>query len=155
MSHMRRISSVDKIYHFKTEMEINAYHYTAGPIGTKWLEALRNGEIKVARCNSCGTRFLPPKLYCPRCFSEVSELETISGEGYIDTYSVIYYNDRGEKISEPVVIALIRFENVYGGLIHRVKTKPGEVRIGMRVRPVFKKERRGSIRDIEHFQPIE
>jgi len=155
MSYMRRISSLDKIYHFKTEIEINAYHYTAGPVGTRWLEALKNGELKVAKCNKCGTRFLPPKLYCPKCFSEVSELESISGEGYIDTYSVIYYNDSGERMPEPVIIALIRFEGIYGGIIHKVKTDPKKIRIGMRVKPVFRRDKKGSIDDIEYFQPIE
>lgn len=147
----RKTGSIDRLYHVKTEMEINAYHYTAGPLGTAWLEALRTGVLKAARCSKCGTRFLPPRLYCPRCFSEVSELVEIEGEGYIDTYSVIYYDDSGRRLEEPVVIAVIRFDGVYGGLIHRVKIDPREVRRGLKVRPVFRSERRGSLTDIEYF----
>lgn len=151
------MSSVERsggYYRRETEMEINAYHYTAGPLGTEWLKALREGVLKAAVCSKCGLRFIPPKIYCPRCFSRVSELVDISGEGYVDSYTIIYFDDSGRRLEKPEIIALIRFPGVFGGLIHRVAADPSDVKIGMRVKPVFSSSRRGSIRDIEYFVRI-
>ncbi|MEM0043752.1 MAG: Zn-ribbon domain-containing OB-fold protein [Sulfolobales archaeon] len=139
-------------YHKTVDMEINEYHYTAGPLGVKWLEALRQGVLKAARCSRCGLKFMPPKIYCPQCFSEVSELVEIVEEGYVSSYTIIYVDDSGRRLEKPRVIALIRFPGVFGGLIHEVKADPKDIKSGMRVRPVFRDERRGSITDIMYFE---
>jgi len=146
---------VGKPYVREIEMEINAYHYTPGPLGTKWLEALKNGIIMAARCERCGLTYIPPKIYCPRCFSEVGQLVEVKGKPYLASYSVIYRDFEGRALEEPLVVGLIRFEGVEGGMIHYVKAPLDRISIGMRLEPVFKSERRGSITDIEYFRPAQ
>ncbi|MGC9148386.1 MAG: Zn-ribbon domain-containing OB-fold protein [Sulfolobales archaeon] len=148
------IISLEKLYRKNIEMEINAYHYTAGPLGTKWLDALKDGKLKAARCSRCGTIYIPPKIYCPKCYSEATDLVEINDTGYIESYAIIYRDNQGRKLEKPEIIALIRFPGVYGGLIHRVNIDPKEIKIGIKVKPVFRKERRGSINDIEYFAKI-
>jgi uncharacterized OB-fold protein len=50
------------------------------------------------------------------------------------------------------VLAFIKFPGVEGGLIHYVKTD--RPRIGMKVRPRWREEKRGLVTDIEYFVEI-
>lgn len=40
-------------------------------------------ELRVARCDACGHRFLPPRPVCPRCWSQDVGAEMVSGRGTI------------------------------------------------------------------------
>jgi uncharacterized OB-fold protein len=142
-----------KPYVREIEMEINAYHYTPGPIGLKWLEELKKGSILAALCDRCGLKYIPPKIYCPRCFSEVTRLVEISGKPYLAGFTIVYRDFDGNQLEEPIIVGLIKFEGVEGGLIHYIRAQPERVSIGMKLEPVFKSERRGSITDIEYFRP--
>ncbi len=153
----KKVGSIGSLRHFEVDMEIDRYIYTAGPLGTKWLEALREGVIKAAKCHRCGgTLFIPPKIYCPTCYSDVEELVDIDQVGYIDHYTVIYRNDNGERLKSPQILALVRFKNVLGGLLHYIDPNDlNKIRKGAKVKPVFKEERKGSITDIKYFKIIE
>jgi len=45
------------------------YNVTAGTAYSRFLEGLKNGKIYGTYCNRCGHVFVPPKMYCPYCFS--------------------------------------------------------------------------------------
>lgn len=139
---------------FDVEMEIRAYHYTPGPLGLRWLEEIRRGSIKAARCQKCGLAFIPPKIYCPSCFHEVSQLVEIEGKPYLAGYTIMYRDFGGKLLEKPLVVGLIMFPGVSGGLIHYVEARPEDLKTGAALEPVFRKERRGSITDIEYFRII-
>ncbi|WP_243671513.1 zinc ribbon domain-containing protein [Vulcanisaeta sp. JCM 16161] len=40
------------------------YRYTAGPVGTKFLEGLRAGKLLAGKCPVCGRLLMPPKAFC-------------------------------------------------------------------------------------------
>lgn len=40
-------------------------------------------ELRVARCDACGHRFLPPRPVCPQCWSEDVGTVAVSGRGTI------------------------------------------------------------------------
>ncbi|MBP1449333.1 MAG: Zn-ribbon domain-containing OB-fold protein [Thermoproteus sp.] len=143
-----------KIRRFPEVMEIEAYVYTAGPIGSRWLEELRRGRLTAGYCAKCGKLFIPPRSFDPDSFEEVSELMPIDEVGIVETYTVIYRDFYGNPLREPATLAFIRFPGVEGGLIHFVKAK--EQRVGMRVRPKWRppEERKGLITDIEYFEPV-
>ncbi len=134
------------------EMEIRAYHYTPGPLGLRWLEELRRGSIKAAKCDRCGNIFMPPKIYCPKCFSEVDQLVEIREKPYLASYTVIYRDFDGKELEKPVIVGLIRFRGVGGGLIHYIEGPVEKLAIGATLEPVFRANRRGSITDIEYFK---
>lgn len=143
---MRRVKSFPEV------MEIEAYVYTAGPVGTKWLEALKSGRLTAAYCPRCGRLFLPPKMYCPFDFEEVKELREIETVGVVESFTVIERDFYGEKLPERKILAFIKFPGVEGGLIHYLKTtKPA---VGMRVKPRWRAERVGLITDIEYFEEV-
>ncbi len=77
--------------------------------------------------------------------------------GIVRSYTVVYEDSYGNKLSKPVIIGFIEFPGgVTGGLVHYIiNVEPSNVRVGLKVRPVFKPEgeRKGSITDIVGFEP--
>jgi hypothetical protein len=130
------------------------YTYTAGPVGTRFLGALREGKIAGGRCSLCGRTHVPPRSYCQHDFGEVRELVEL-GEAYLEAYTVIHMDHDGRSLGKPVVLGLVRFPNTVGGIIHYINADPERLVVGSRLRPVFKdpKERRGSVTDILYFEP--
>jgi hypothetical protein len=78
-------------------------------------------------------------------------------KGKVYTYTIAYYDLDERRLQQPVILALISFDGVCGGLVHKLgEVEPEGVRIGMPVEAVFKspQERTGSILDIQYFKPV-
>ena len=75
------------------------------------------------------------------------------------TYSVSYLGPAAERLEEPIIIAVIQLDGASPGvgILHKLgEVKPEEVRVGMRVKAVWKpaEEREGAITDILYFRPV-
>lgn len=146
------------------------YSRDPGDAVSKFLEGLRKGRILATRCGGCGRTLLPPRSFCEWCFIDVTTWTELSGLGEVATYSLSYIGtDPRERLTDPNIVAVIWFENTKiaapasrhtlhaAGLLHMIEgVKPEDVRIGMRVKPVWKPEgeRIGSILDISHFTVV-
>lgn len=132
--------------------------YTYGIAGEKFFREIKdNGRLMGAKCQTCGLVYLPPRIYCERCFSELVEWLRIPKRGVVHTFTILYVDLDGNRLNTPVIVALVKFDGVYGGLVHRLgQIEPDKVSIGMPVEIVFKPkaERTGSILDIDYFRPI-
>lgn len=146
------------------------YRRATGEAVERFLEGLKEGRIIGTRCEGCGRVFIPPRSFCELCFRRVRTYVEHSGEGEVATYSVAYIgtNPR-ERLARPEVVAVIWFEGTKvvrpnshhvfhaAGLMHKLgEVEPSEVRIGMKVKPVWrpKEQRRGEITDILYFAPV-
>ena len=50
-----------------------AFHYTPGVGNTAFFEALRDrGVLLGSRCEACGVTYLPARIFCERCFAELT-----------------------------------------------------------------------------------
>ena len=131
--------------------------YTYGIAGERFFREIKdNAKIMGTRCQQCDLIYVPPRIYCERCFSELKEWLEVQGRGTVHTYAVAYFDLDGARLPEPIVVAMVKFGDVYGGLVHRLgEVRPEEVKIGMPVEVVFKDkdERVGSISDIAYFKP--
>lgn len=131
--------------------------YTFGLAGEKFFrEILENARLIGTRCEQCNLSYLPPRIYCERCFSELKEWVNVPTTGVVHSFTLAYVDSEGNRLSQPVPIALVKFEGYYGGLVHRFgEVEPEEVRIGMPVEISFKPrdQRVGSILDIQYFRP--
>lgn len=133
------------------------YVYTAGVAGDRFFRELRRNErLMGTYCPTCDVTYLPPRIYCEECFTELTEWEEVANKGVVAAFTVAHVNDKGERLPEPVVWALVRFPGVRGGLLHFVHLPVGEVQDGLEVEAVLKPrdQREGSITDILHFKPI-
>lgn len=131
--------------------------YTVGIAGEVFFRGLMDGKLLAAHCQECGRTFLPPTLYCGNCFSTSGEWREIVPRGVIDTFTVVHLDLEGNRLEQPELIALVRFEGCEGGLIHRLgEIDAAQVEVGMPVEVVFRppQEREGSILDIAHFRPL-
>ncbi|MEM0091717.1 MAG: Zn-ribbon domain-containing OB-fold protein [Saccharolobus sp.] len=114
-------------------MEAEKYEYTVGPAGEQFFNGLKQNKIIGSKCSKCGKIYIPARLYCEDCFVKINEYVEIKDEPYIDSFTTIYADDEGNKLSTPVYIALIRFPNTKGGILCYAE---GNVRLGAKAKIV-------------------
>jgi uncharacterized protein len=127
------------------------FHYTAGVAGEKFRRELKeNGRFLVSTCAKCKNSYVPARMFCPSCFVEMKETRAIDEPGYVYSYTTVNRNRTGEP-AEPVTLALIKFEGVEGGIVHRLDDSVADkVAFGMRVVPILRgeSERTGALADV-------
>ena len=136
--------------------EVPIYHrYTLGVAGERFFKAMRDGqELLASPCPKCLDRLLPPKMYCERCFEETSDdWLRVEGPGYVRSFTVVHKSLDEEPLDPPVIIALVSWEGVRGGLVHRIEgVTPEQMTMGMAVEPEWAEQRVGALSDISHFR---
>ncbi len=155
MTFTERTTDPRAFRHWEGHIEAD-YIYTTGLAGDRFFRELRDhGRILGTRCTACGTRWLPPKLFCEACFHEMTDFVEAPPEGRVAAVSVARVGRRGEPLPKPEVWAIIRFRGFEGGFVHRLLVEPQAARPGLVVRAVVKPagSRAGAITDIEGFAP--
>lgn len=152
-----RVSHIDETKAWYGEFP-TYYLYTMGVAGERFFRQIKDrGRLMGTKCPRCNYTYLPPRLYCERCFEKLVEWVEVAGEGTVHTYTVAHVDLEGRRLEEPVVLALVKLDGADGGMVHRLLgVKPEGVAIGLRVQVVFKDKssRTGSIGDIEGFKPV-
>ncbi len=135
-----------------------SYVYTVGRAGEKFFREIMNGKIFGARCDSCKVTYVPPRIYCEKCFARLEDRYTEVGmKGTVHTFTHCFEAYDGAKKEAPSILAMVRIDGTEGGLVHWLGEVDFEkVYIGMAVEAVLKSpnEREGSILDIKYFKPI-
>ncbi|HIC93243.1 MAG TPA: Zn-ribbon domain-containing OB-fold protein [Anaerolineae bacterium] len=157
MSLLERLERVDEAKAWPGEIPITS-RYTVGLAGERFFREIKdNARFLGTRCQGCGITYVPPRLYCERCFAKLDDWVEVKPTGTVHTYTVLHLALDGSPLEEPEILAFIVLDGSDGGLVHRLgEVAPDEVEIGMRVEAVFKPkaERKGSMLDIEYFRPI-
>jgi uncharacterized OB-fold protein len=126
------------------------YEYTAGIALSKFLHGLKTGRIICSRCRKCGKTFIPPRAYCPACLAHEITYSDVESEAYIETYTISHIALDGERLETPITWVFVKYHGVDGGMLHRLDPAVNPSR-SIKVRPVFRDERIGSIWDIAYF----
>ncbi len=133
------------------------WRYTLGAGGERFFRALKEeGKILASYCPGCKLWFLPPAIFCERCFSEMEQWKDVGLIAEVKSYTIAHYSLEGERLAKPEIYAFLVWEGVEGGLIHRLgEIEPKQVKIGMKVRAKLapKTKRKGLIGDILYFAP--
>jgi uncharacterized OB-fold protein len=147
-----RITSVDQLKSWTDQIPLK-YDYSAGVAGERFLRGLQQGKIVASVCERCGTRYLPPKMYCVDCFLQITKFDEVGPEGRVRAFTESYVDFDGRRSREPRMLAFVTFKGTEGGIIHRVNGRP---KLGARVRPKFapEKEKKGSLLDILAFEAV-
>jgi uncharacterized OB-fold protein len=135
------------------------YIYTYGRAGEAYFRTLKDkGTFLGACCNACRITYVPPRIYCEKCFARLEESYIEVGvRGAVHTFTVLYKNLDGSRKEKPLIMAMVELDGTDGGVVHCLGgVEPEEVYIGMEVEAVLKPkaERRGAITDIEYFKPV-
>ncbi|MBI2357584.1 MAG: Zn-ribbon domain-containing OB-fold protein [Deltaproteobacteria bacterium] len=133
--------------------------YTAGVAGQSFLEALKErGKLVGTRCDACRQVYVPSRLFCERCFAELTEEVEVKPEGRLASFTFCSVERDGSPLRRPLALALVQLDGATTFFLHRLLdvTEPSQVRIGARVKAVIKPKakRKGSILDIEGFRLI-
>jgi len=143
-----------------TEWEPNArYAWDAGVAIGRYLAELKEGRIIGVRCRRCRRTVVPPRVFCEWCFRPMDEWVYLEDRGIVNTFSICYVRWDMERLEEPLIPAVIEIAGASKGIgiLHLLgEVGPKEVRIGMKVKAVWKPaaERIGAITDIRYFKPV-
>lgn len=96
-----------------------------------WDAALA-GTLVLKKCAACARVHHYPRALCPFCFSETTEWLPASGRGTIYSYSVM------RRVPVPYAIAYVTLDEGVTMMTNIVDCDLDTVRIGQRVRVVFK-----------------
>jgi uncharacterized OB-fold protein len=128
------------------------FRYTPGVANTAFFEALRDrGVLLGSRCGSCAVTYLPARLFCERCFAELTPDVECGPEGELISWTVGRVDIDDEPLDEPVTVGLVKLDGADTVLMHLLQSD--EPQIGMRVRAVVREDRAGSILDLAGFAP--
>ena len=135
------------------------YVYTYGLAGETFFRGIKDkGTFLATRCDACDVTFVPPKIYCDRCFEELRAFIDVGTVGHVDTFTVTFKNMDGSDKPKPRILAMIRIDGTDGGIIHYLEGIGIEdVALGLPVKAIFKPkaQRKGGIEDIVGFGPID
>lgn len=136
-------------------MAHSSFLVSTGETGTKFLSEIRdNKKIVGIKCPSCGKIYVPPRLHCPTCFVRMSEWVELSGKGALSSYTIVRYKESYHPKEPPFAYGVIQMDGADTGMSHFLgEVDLDKIKIGMRLEPVFKEEREGSILDIDYFKP--
>jgi hypothetical protein len=133
--------------------------YSYGLAGQRFFREIRDhGRFMGTRCPECGYTYVPPSLYCERCFAHLDEWVEVGPAGTVVSYTALWSALDGSRLDTPDLLALIQLDGADGVMVHRLgQVELADVAIGMPVMVVLKpkKKREGSILDIVHFVPVD
>ena len=117
------------------------------PENARYFEAARKGTLLLGKCHACGEYHFYPRSLCPHCFSDRTEWVPAKGTGVIYTYSTLH---RGAP--EPYTIAYVTLDEGISMMTNIVDCDSGALKIGARVRLVFKSAEDGT--PVPMFTPM-
>jgi uncharacterized OB-fold protein len=131
--------------------------YYAGKVGSRFFVALRDEKkILGSRCPKCSVTYYPPRSTCGRCFSQLSEsdLREIGLGGTLETFTRIGYHESIHPQPAPIIYGIIKLDGADTGMAHLIGEVAFEnLKIGMRMLPVFAETREANILAIRYFKP--
>ncbi len=133
------------------------YTWWVGEVGSRFLIALRDdAKILGNCCSQCGKVYVPPRMNCADCFSDINQWVELSDEGFVTAYTIVRFSHPLHPVAPPFAYAVIKLDGADVGFAHIIKDDLGKLGNNVRVRARFKDkaDRTGSILDVESFQII-
>jgi uncharacterized OB-fold protein len=126
------------------------YSWSLGPAMSRFLQELKAGRLIGKNCDRCKRVIVPPRMFCEYCYGPT---------GAVETFSISYLDPDARRIKDPILIGVISIDGAapqHGFMHYFGEMKPEELKIGMKVKAVWKpeNEREGSIKDIKYFKPL-
>jgi uncharacterized OB-fold protein len=132
------------------------YQHPASAEESRYLRALQDGKIIGQRCPACQKVYVPPRGACPTDGVPTTTDVELPDHGIVTTFCVVNVPFQGQRVPTPYVAASILLDGADIAFQHLVLgCPPDEVRMGMRVRAVWKPpEQWGTTSEnIDHFEP--
>lgn len=137
---------------------VQPFAYSVGMHGSKFFNELRdNRRFMALRCLKCKKVYIPPRGVCGDCFVEMKNWIEVGPKGVIGTFTILRFAfidpETGTQKPVPYGYGFIKLDGADTLFQHYISVEDEKkIKIGARVEPVFSKNRKGSIRDIEYFK---
>lgn len=116
-------------------------------------DGVREGELRIQKCQSCGKAWHPPLHRCPQCHSQDVTWVATSGRGTLYSYTVVHHPAHVAVADRvPYVVALVTLAEgprVVSNLLHCARDS---IRIGMPLQLTFQEIAPG-VR-LPQFEPL-
>jgi len=122
-----------------------------------YLNGLKEKKILGSKCSGCGRVVVPPRSACGRCCGVMDELVELPQEGKLVNWTVCYVKLEGGEFKriDPYIIGMIQLDGCDSLLSAKVlDLQPENVKIGMRVKALWKEETTGDYTDLVGFIPL-
>jgi uncharacterized OB-fold protein len=132
------------------------YEHTASSGESRFLIGLASGRLLGERCPVCGKVYVPPRGACPTDGVPTTDEVELPDIGTVTTFCVVNVPYPGQRVPPPYVAAAVLLDGADIPFQHLILgCDPSEVRMGMRVRAVWKPrgEWGTTPENIDHFRP--
>jgi len=130
------------------------YDHSTSAEESRYLRGLAEGRLLGQRCPVCAKVYVPPRGACPTDGVPTTDEVELADTGTVTTFCVVNVPFPGQRIKPPYVTAYILLDGADIAIQHLILGCPaGEVRMGMRVRAVWRPPAEWSttLQNIEYF----
>lgn len=104
-----------------------------------WRKIPQRYNLVGTRCTTCGRYFFPPRIFCPDCRRAGHIVDyQFKGNGTVVTYTVIRTASEQFEQMTPYVLGIVKLDEG-PKTTAQIVCSPEEIRVGMKVRPVFRR----------------
>jgi uncharacterized protein len=108
------------------------------PVSAPFWDALTEDRVLLQRCAACDAWVHYPRIRCPRCLSDALAWHEVPGTGVVHTFTVARYPTAPPFADQvPQLLAVVELDEGVRMTTTLVDVEPEDVRIGLRVAPVF------------------
>jgi len=111
---------------------------TPTPTSAPFWDGLKEGVIKLQKCNDCGAWVFYPRSRCSNCLSDSLEWREVSGNGTLYTFTIARQPTSPHFATEvPQRLAVVELEEGVRLTTTLVNVREADIKIGMRLKPYF------------------
>jgi uncharacterized OB-fold protein len=130
-----------------------AYRRSVGPVLSRFFTGLREQRLVGTRTKG-GRVLVPPCEYDPETGEAAGDFVDVGPGGAVTSWAWVHAPSSKHPLSRPFAWALIRLDGADTALLHAVDAgAESRMKAGLRVRPRWRAQTAGEIRDIECFEP--
>jgi uncharacterized protein len=100
-------------------------------------EGLRQGELRIQRCDACGRAVFYPRALCPHCHADTLSWIVASGRGTIYSYTVVHQAFGPFATETPFFVAIVELEEGVRMMTRVVDAPRERIAIGAAVHVTF------------------
>ncbi len=111
---------------------------TPTPTSAPFWEGLKDGIIKLQKCNDCSAWVFYPRSCCSSCLSDALSWHEVSGSATLYTFTIARQPTSPHFASEvPQRLAVVELDEGVRLTTTLVNVAEADIRIGMRLKPYF------------------
>jgi len=136
------------------------YDVVLGEVYAKFLNGLKEKKILGNVCPKCKGLHVPAKPFCDLCFEANTDWVETDGSATLVTYAICYA-PFPTLPPPPSMTGIMKVGDSITNLLHNLsvpfedpKELDDKLKIGMKLKPVWKEERTGDMFDIAYFEPV-